>query len=131
MGLYDFKPRFVPPIKAGTKKHTIRSIRKYPDKVGNTIHCYCGLRRKGKKPLLIGRFECVNVENIFIEILGPIPALIRERDIAVSINGVPLSESEKEQLARADGFESFRDMTFFWTTPKNRLPFRGQIIHWK
>lgn len=129
MGLYDFKPRFVPFIKAGTKRHTIRSIRKYPDKVGNTVHCYCGLRTKKAK--LIGRFECVKIERIFIEILGPMPALIREKDISVTIDGTLLSESEKEQLARADGFESFRDMTFFWTTPKNRLPFRGQIIHWK
>ena len=129
MGLYNFMPRFVPFIKAGTKKHTIRSMRRYPDKVGNTLHLYSGLRTKRAK--LIKRAECVKIERIFIEILGPMPVLIHERDIAVSIDGVQLSESEKERLARADGFESFRDMTFFWTTPKNRLPFRGQIIHWK
>ncbi|HSY98538.1 MAG TPA: hypothetical protein VK788_03510 [Terriglobales bacterium] len=31
MGLYDFKQRFVKPILAGEKSHTIRAVRKYPD----------------------------------------------------------------------------------------------------
>lgn len=129
MGLYNFKDRFVPFIKAGTKKHTIRSIRQYPDKPGKMLHLYSGLRTKKAK--LIMRVRCTKVDQISIEILPPFPAIIETHHIAVSINGVDLSATEKELLARADGFSSFREMVFFWTEPKNRLPFRGHIIHWK
>lgn len=115
MGLYNFKARFAPFIKNGTKTHTIRAIRKNPDKPGNTIHCYTGLRQKGAK--LLGRFKCVEVEPIEID-----------SDHFVYVDGVELDIGEREALARRDGFKDFADMMAFWN---GRLPFQGHIIHWK
>ena len=117
MGLYNFHRRFVPFIKNGTKKHTIRAERCHPDKAGNTLHLYQGLRTKKAK--LIKRVECVKIEQIYI---------YRDFQTEVEIAGVPLTVSEKESLARRDGFKDFAEMMDFWC---GRLPFHGQIIHWK
>jgi len=118
MGLYNFQPRFVPFIRAGTKKHTIRATRSVCDKPGDTMHLYTGLRQKGAT--LIARVPCVKVENILITTGG-----------WVRIDGLYLADDEREALARRDGFESFAAMLEFWREPKNRLPFRGKIFHWK
>lgn len=120
MGLYDFKPQFVPFILSGEKKHTIREMRKYPDKPGKTLYLYVGLRTKKAK--LIKRVKCVKVERITIEKSGknwPV--------FSVRIAGFLLSPSECEQLAHHDGFSNFDQMMKFWD---GRLPFKGQIVHW-
>src|SRR5690348_2486158 len=119
MGLYNFQSRFVPKILSGEKTHTIRSIRANPDKPGNTLHLYTGLRHKGARLLM--RTFCVKVDEIFIG-LAPGGACF------VSINGEYLDADEREQLARRDGFENFDEMMSFWD---GRLPFRGHIIHWQ
>jgi hypothetical protein len=115
MGLYNFQPRFVPFIEDGRKKHTIRAIRANVDKPGNIVHLYVGLRHKGAR--LIGRFECTRVESIVI-----LPGY------RVYVEGVELSKSECESLAKCDGFQNFMEMKEFWD---GRLPFTGTIIHWK
>jgi hypothetical protein len=114
MGLYNFQKRFVPKILAGEKTHTIRAIRANPDKPGNTLHLYTGLRQKGAKLLM--RVPCVKVEDILIT-----PGHV------VRIGGEYLAGDECEALARRDGFDSFAEMMQFWD---GRLPFQGQIIHW-
>jgi hypothetical protein len=129
VGIYSFEKRFVPFILAGTKKHTIRDLRKYPDKAGNTLHLYQGLRTEKAK--LIKRVKCVKIEEISIEQSGTLWP-----QYTVRIDGNMLDKSECEALARRDGFENFRDMISFWVHPKgkrkkSRLPFRGQIIHWR
>jgi hypothetical protein len=115
MGLYNFKPRFVPFILDLSKRHTIRAKRRYPDKPGNTCHLFTGLRTKNVQLLM--RAPCVKVEDIRIS----------ERRV-VLIEGVALDEEECERLARCDGFSSFEEMATFW---KGRLPFVGDLIHWK
>ena len=126
MGLYNFKKQFVPFILSGEKRHTIRATRTNPDKPGNTLYLYTGLRTKNTK--LIKVAECVKIENIDI---------FKTRDKAgdtiykVWIDENELSPSECEQLARRDGFSCFHEMMKFWTEPKNRLPFAGQVVHWK
>lgn len=122
MGLYNFQSRFVPKILSGEKTHTIRATRANPDKPGNTMHLYTGLRRKGAKLLM--RTQCVRVEEIEIKD----GAFFDENHASVSINGVKLDRSEREELARRDGFDDFEQMIQFW---RGRLPFHGHIIHWK
>jgi len=120
MGLYNFEKRFVPFIRGGVKKHTIRATREVCDKPGDTMHLYVGLRHKGAE--LIGRFPCVKVENILITPGG-----------LVRIDGIYLEDDERESLARSDGFESFAAMLAYWRAKKkgSGLPFRGKIFHWK
>jgi uncharacterized protein YqfB (UPF0267 family) len=115
MGIYNFQPRFVPAILAGRKTHTIRAVRRHPDKPGNVLHLYTGLRHKGAKLLM--RVKCVAVEPIEISEAG------------IRINGDGLSLHECELLAKRDGFDDgFSQMLEFWG---GRLPFLGQIIHWR
>lgn len=118
MGLYNFQKRFVPMILTGEKTHTIRSIRAHPDKPGNTLHLYTGLRQKGAQLLM--RVPCVKVEDIVIDSWG-----------IIFIDGIELSCTEREALAVRDGFKDFAEMMHFWMFPKNRIPFRGHILHWK
>ena len=115
MGLYNFQPRFVPRILAGTKTHTIRSERKHPDKPGNIMYLYTGLRTKRAQLLLC--VPCIRVEAIRID-----------RDRSVYIEGERLRPSECEALAKRDGFDNFADMMRFW---EGRLPFTGQVYHWR
>lgn len=118
MGLYEFQKQFVPFILSGEKTHTIRSVRANPDKPGDTLHLYTGLRRKGARLLM--RVPCVKVERILITPGG-----------VIRIDGEYLDDSERELLARRDGFADFASMLAFWQKPKNRLPFHGHIIHWR
>jgi hypothetical protein len=120
MGLYNFKQQFVTPIVTGRKKHTIRGVRRYPDKPGNTMHLYTGLRTKSAK--LIKRVVCAKIERIDI--------LLDQNTErwTIYLDGAPLDLSESESLARRDGFSSFNEMMTFWD---GRLPFTGHIIHWR
>lgn len=114
MGLYNFQPRFIPPILAGEKTHTIRARRQHADKAGNTMHLYTGLRHPGAQLLM--RVPCVMVESIIIA-----------TNHAIWIDRNLLTSDESQQLARRDGFDGFGDMMAFWD---GRLPFQGAIFHW-
>jgi hypothetical protein len=48
MGLYNFQPRFVPFILSGEKTHAIRSVRKHPDKPGETLYLYVDFEQKSE-----------------------------------------------------------------------------------
>lgn len=114
MGLYNFAPQFVGRIEAGAKRHTIRAPRRHPDRPGNTLYLYTGLRHPGAR--LLARVQCTAVDEIVIDLDGEI-----------AINGRPLSDAEAETLARLDGFDSLSAMLAFW---QGRLPFQGHIIYW-
>jgi hypothetical protein len=113
----------VPKILSGEKQHTIRAVRANPDKPGNTLHLYTGLRQKGARLLM--RVPCVKVEEIEIWSHG---RAWEEPRFYVRIDGNHLDESEREALAVRDGFSNFAEMMKFWD---GRLPFRGHIIHWR
>lgn len=132
MGLYNFQKRFEVFIRRGDKTHTIRARRKHPDKPGNTLHLYTGLRTKHAK--LIGRFVCTKVEEIEIEMRPAKGNGVLTRGLyfpEVVIDGTELDATEKEAFARRDGFQNFTEMIQFWREPKNRLPFHGNVIHWR
>lgn len=118
MGLYNFQKQFVPKILSGEKTHTIRAKRTHPDKPGNLLHLYTGLRTKKAK--LLKRALCVRVEDVHIR-------LVNGWDASIAVDMIDLDDSEREALARRDGFANFAEMVGFW---KDRLPFRGDIIHW-
>jgi hypothetical protein len=129
MGLYNFQARFVPMILSGAKTHTIRAIRKHPDKPGNVLHLFTGLRRKGARLLM--RTFCAKVEEIEIRrekaMVDPPSGDVWYVN-SVFIDGIRLSVDEREALARRDGFRDFCEMMEFW---EGRLPFRGHIVHWR
>lgn len=123
--LLNFQPRFVPFILDGSKTHTIRATRKLMPRVGETCHCYTGLRHKGAQ--LLGRWPCLKVEGVLIFQDG-----LRRRFF---VDGMELSFDEKNALAWRDGFRpeegqsfAFAAMSLFWD---GRLPFEGYMIHWR
>lgn len=132
--LLGFKKRFAPFVLEGSESHTIRAERKNPPKVGETCHCYMGLRRKGA--LLLGRWPCVKVEAIRMY-----ASKSASYGFAVFVDGVGLDLDEKNGLAWRDGFRSqgcdraFDEMTTYWIKlhgkAKGPLDFRGHVIHWR
>lgn len=118
MPAYNFQVHFRTPITNGQKTHTIRAPRKRRTKPGEILSLYTGMRTKSCD--LIFRAPCVKVEEIEIDVIVGIGPRIR-------IDGLTLDESEREALARRDGFASLADMLAFWD---GRLPFLGEIIHW-
>lgn len=119
MPLLNFMSQFVEPIRESRKRHTIRADRKIPVKVGDKLYLYCGLRHKGAYRILPEPVTCTRVDRISIYYAhGP----------CVFIDAVELDKAECERLAVADGFDNFTEMMAFWD---GRLPFTGQIIHWK
>jgi len=121
MPLLNFKRQFVEPIRSGSKHHTIRGTRKIPVKAGDKLYLYCGARTKNCFRILESAVTCSLVQRITI---------LEDRSLRryVAIEGIRLDSDEREALARADGFDDFRSMMRFWD---GRLPFEGQIIHWK
>jgi len=121
MPLLNFKPQFVEPIRATRKRHTIRGDRKIPIKVGDKLYLYCGARTKRCFRILPNPVICTKVQRITI---------LEDRSLRryIAIEGIRLDKDEREALARADGFDDFTTMMRFWD---GRLPFEGQIIHWK
>jgi hypothetical protein len=148
MGLYNFKPQFVPYILDGTKTHTIRAERRHNDAPGKMMHLYTGLRRPGARLLM--RVQCVKVEFVRIEAdhrirIGARMSLDDPNDIGGP--GHPggfleLTADEKISLAWSDGFRfpeiwrkrsgdgasTFDLMMRFW---EGRLPFEGLMFHWR
>lgn len=118
MAILNFKKQFVPMIRSGRKKHTIRATRKYPIKAGETLYLYTGLRQKGAKRIAVK--TCTKVEAISIDYVCGVQQIY--------LGGQMLDATEKERLSFADGFSSFQEMMNFWD---GRLPFTGNIIHWK
>lgn len=129
--LLGFKARFVPMIEDGSKTHTIRAKRKTRPRVGETCHCYTGLRHKGAR--LLGRWPCVKVEDILVYERG-------DATLGITIEGVELSVAEKNALAWRDGFRgngkrfAFAEMAEYWLKvhPVEEGPFvfEGDVIHW-
>lgn len=124
MPLLNYKKQFVEPIRAGRKHHTIRAWRKIPIKKGDKLYLYCGARTKNCFRILPEPVICTRVETIRIGDAGE----MRTPRFPVHVEGYVLDKQECERLAIADGFDSFGEMMKFWD---GRLPFEGQIIHWR
>lgn len=129
--LLGFKRRFAPMVEDGSKTHTIRGKRKIAPKVGEICHCYVDPRQKTMR--LLGRWECVRVENISIVTKSEHPPEYLD-EVEVRIEGELLSVDERNSLAWRDGFRgcgmpgAFGEMMKFW---EGRLPFEGHVIHWR
>lgn len=129
MPAYSFKERFIPLIKSGEKKQTIRSKRKCQAKPGDTLYLYFGMRTKWCTKIL--ETTCIAVSPIEIKKNG-----------SVYIGGAKLNDLDKDMLAYHDGFrpDSLQDIRvnkkgcfnvmFRWWRQTHALPFKGDIIYW-
>jgi hypothetical protein len=129
MPALNFKKQFEPHIRSRRKRHTIRAKRKRPIKPGDMLYLFTGMRTKSCQKIM--QTVCAKVEDVKIEMRAYSGKGILARGLTfphVIIEGIDLSGDEKEALAYADGFDSFADMMKFWD---GRLPFSGDLIHWK
>ncbi len=109
MPSFDFKPRFVPQIKANIKLSTIRSTERC--KVGDIMHLYTGLRTKDCK--LIARRPCVLVT----------PFHITEHQL------ISCSHPDAGYIWRQEGFDSPKDMLDFFGDLYG-FPYSGFLHQW-
>ena len=126
MPAYSFKERFVPLIKSGEKRQTIRSKRKYQAKPGDPLYLFYGMRTKFCTRIL--DTVCKATKEIEIKRTG-----------SVYVNGRKITEHEKDHLAYNDGFRHSDEpkqrsccfqLMFRWWKQTNGLPFKGDIIYW-
>jgi hypothetical protein len=116
--LLTFKPQFEDLIKRKIKLHTIRADKHSRWKVGMMIHFWVGNPRNTRSKLKPYRFGIGRVETIqSVEIYPAKDRLIR--------NGRTLSQEELQEIAKADGFESWQQMKQFFSKD-----FFGKIIVW-
>jgi hypothetical protein len=143
--LLGFKKRFVEPIQIGTKVFTCRKKRKTEPKIGETIHMYTCLRtancsRISNKEKLISTQEVV--VDIIVTKLKDKWAFKPDGRINIKVDGRFLSDSEKEQFVKFDGFTSIDDFISYWCAdmpkpdfdynPTLPVIFRNELVmfHW-
>lgn len=116
MSAYNFKARYVPHIRSGRKRHTIRAEGKRRHaRPGERVQLYTGMRTKQCAKIMPDPL-CTKVEDIELY------------EWTVRVAGQILFADECEVLAYADGFENFAEMMEFFGP---RLPFKGKLIHWR
>lgn len=135
MVAYNFKKRFVDPIRSGLcnyehidgqipapKRQTIRAVGKRRHAmVGETVQLYYGLRTR--HCFKIGEGICSEVLRVII--------WIDPQTIAIELSKMLLSRAEMEAFSRADGFADVADMAAFWRTEHPDVSkFEGVVIKW-
>ena len=122
MAAYNFQKQFVPAIKSGAKKNTIRRIGKRRHANPNeAIQLYTGMRTKKCK-----------------KIISPDPICLFRLPIKI---GVGLQEihhihigssliTDLNQFARGDGFKDIKAMHAFWINFHGQGLFEGLFIGW-
>lgn len=113
-----FKPQFVPKVRSGEKRQTIRPPRKFPVKVGDLL----SLRRWQGRPyaspqITIFEATCTRVAPVKLT-----------QDFMV-VDHKLLTEPEVFGLAKADGFEHPEEMRALFEL-MHGLPFSGVMIQW-
>jgi hypothetical protein len=135
MPAYSFQKQFVPRIESGDKTHTIRGKRKNRPRPGQTFYGYYAMRTKQCRKLIqsvITRVQDIVIEQgervCDLEIRASEGLKVYWNIPKITIDG-ELARDEAETLAVRDGFRDLLEMSDFW--PPERLPFSGDIIHWK
>ena len=119
--ILNFSSRFADAVQSGSKKQTIRRLRKdgATPNVGETLHLYTGLMTK--KARRLGRVPCASVKFVHMA--------LRSGRFSVEVAGLPLDIPAMGALVRADGFDSVAEFGEFFKLQKG--PFDGYMISWE
>ncbi|WP_069353869.1 hypothetical protein [Burkholderia cenocepacia] len=123
MHLLNFQLQFEPLITGGYKPHTIRAKRvdgRDPEP-GDVLRMY--VEQRSPRARIIAQEVCEYVSDI--QILPP----LADRLPQVFVGARLLDEPDAEALARADGFDGWRDMVAYFAD-RYGLPFTGNLIGW-
>jgi hypothetical protein len=115
-----FKREFAPAVAAGTKRRTIRPIRKRRVKTGAlaSLREWSGAAYRSPQRLL--RPEDVAVTRVSEVFIGA---------LTVFVNDVLLNDAQVQEFALADGFATAAAMEDFFRR-EHGLPFTGDLIEW-
>lgn len=125
MVAYSFKKRFAAPIRAGTKRQTIRAERKGRGRharPGEALQLYTGMRTKHCEKIVDDQ-ACRDVQRVLLNWSnGP---------LLVGINGTMLGNKATAEFIVADGFVNEADMRAFWEAEHPGVEvFEGVLIKW-
>lgn len=122
MVAYSFRPRFVEPIQAGTKRQTIRAERKRHARPGEALQLYTGMRTRHCE--LIGRAIC---ERVF-----PVTLLFGDEAEYEGIIAPGFGfAGGLDGFARLDGFADWKELRAFWREHHPGIDeFTGVLISW-
>ena len=112
-----FQPRFAALVAAGTKRQTIRPMRKRPIRVGDelSLRRWSGAAYRSRQ-ILLRNATCTGVFGIHV----------RRDNVFLDAGKPPLL---LEEFARQDGFKFFAEMAE-WFKRIHGLPFSGVLIAW-
>jgi len=117
MALLGFQKEFAELVRTGQKTQTIRTLRKYPVKVGERLYLYVGLRTKKCEKL--GEGICTRIMEIQIN-----------KNSVVEVNCVLYPNIDHlDKRAHDDGFSSWEEMRD-WFDKMHGIPFEGVLIKW-
>jgi hypothetical protein len=123
MVAYSFKKQFVPLIRQGYKRQTIRahSLRRHA-RVGELIQLYTAMRTAHCARILPD-VTCIDVCPVIIQF-----------DDAMRITRIETAEvpvRDLDAFAVRDGFTDIEDMAGFWEDTNGRMArFEGVLIEW-
>lgn len=123
MVAYSFQKRFIEPIQAGTKVHTIRANGKRrhvrPDEM---IQLYFGMRTEHCRKIITDQ-TCSWVV--------PITMIVGASSFnKVEVWGLEMDATTLDDFAITDGFKNAADMHDFWLKMHGECVFKGQLIGW-
>jgi hypothetical protein len=104
-------------ILDGSKRQTIRSVRKNPIKEGETLYIWWKQRSPEREKL--GEASCTKVSDIII---------IRDEVVNVS-EQIIINKDNLDNFAIADGFSNWQKLVEFFESTHG-LPFTGVLIKW-
>jgi len=126
----SFSDEFKKKVRCGSKTQTIRSLRKRPFKVGDTIYLFSKLRTKHCERL--GEGICTEVINLKFVKIGCVTF------IELPPTKTLLSRFNEIALAERDGFETYGSTSAaemrLWFEKRygvKRYQMKFQIIRWK
>ena len=110
-------------IIGGSKRQTIRGIRKHPIKEGETLYMWWKQRSPEREKL--GEAKCISVKLIRLD-----DDSVRILDPENLCNTTVYSTKEKlDRFAVSDGFNNWQELVEFFETTHG-LPFKGVLIEW-
>jgi len=144
MPLYTFQERFVPFVREGSKRQTIRKFRKYPVRIGQPMVAVTGPRFKPIK--IIESTPIVDVKAIAIFSNGSMFLidtnwLTELERHEISTGGIKYCRHPKQRIhlpnnfAWADGFRPTNPKQAYsvmrkWWKQTHELPFIGFVTYW-
>ena len=115
-----FEDRFVPLVKSRTKRQTFRVGKKRRIQAGMIADCrrWKGLAYRSKQ------------ESICEGKIASVRGMYLDWGVMVIWDGFDTIETAAEEVAKNDGFSSFREM-LIWVEKTHGLPCSGRLITWE